>query len=197
MKIPTDRHTSTLGPLHPAMAEAPPRTGSRQILVTGPDLGNYRPTDPPVPSTLWIPPLPSHRGGAPTLRYRWGRPSLNDRDRRTQGERAPRGESGYDKHIVNRRSLTPTIFVCFIYRVYKCSTNSRSISSEPFGLCSRTLVTTTNTHTYTHTHTHTHTYTVNSHTYTGTPFVILYSHPHIHSVSFHYFYILNSCKFSE
>ena len=60
---------------------------------------------------------------------------------RNEGDRAPRGESGYDKNIVNRRSLTSTIFVCFIYRIYKCSMNNRSISSEPLGLCSRTPAT--------------------------------------------------------
>ena len=122
----------------------PPRTRSREIPMTGPDLKNYRPTDPSVPSALWILPWarprlgpgpvnyrwpgptwgitdrPTHQyprpsgyrhgrdthGGTPMLKYRWGGPSLNDRDltvteettdrMRDLGERAPRGESGYD-----------------------------------------------------------------------------------------------------
>ena len=47
---PTDRHTSTLGPLDPAMAEAPPRTEYVKYRWPGPTWGI---TDQPVYSALW------------------------------------------------------------------------------------------------------------------------------------------------
>ena len=58
----TDRPTSTLGPLDTTMVGAPHRIGLRQVPLTAFGLGNYRPTNPPVPSTLWIPPWPRLRG---------------------------------------------------------------------------------------------------------------------------------------
>ena len=71
---------------------------------------------------------------------------------RDLGERAPRGESGYDKHTVNRQSFNPYDFVCFIAENCQCQRINRSKKPETLGLCSRTSATTSK-------HTHTHTYT--------------------------------------
>ena len=121
----TDRHTSTLGSLDPAMAEAPPRTGTRQIPVTGPDLEKYRPTDTPVTLALWIPPWPRQRGwGANAqipLRAPFPKRSRLDHDRLKEqpdkrfGWTRPPRKIGLRQYTVNPRFFNPYDFVvlCF------------------------------------------------------------------------------------
>ena len=111
--------------LDPAMGEAPPRTGSRQIPVTRHGLRNYRPTDPPVLSALWIPPWPRYPGWganaqiplrAPLIkRLRLDRDRLNEQpDERFGWTRPPRG-IWLRQYIVNRRSINPYDFVVFCF----------------------------------------------------------------------------------